>query len=228
LLDKISFDEFQTYKNNGGKLWIDNRNSPDCSYSRNIECDNSKVKNRLMCETVNEKQNCFNHHIQQQQQNQNLVPSSSLLFATQPNFCFQKLNKMSLNPVKIGQNKFGFPIPRKVLLKPKCAQNIFFNLSLAFPFGTIPIFRPTLELLVHKDNVSCQILNSQDGSTYVTNLIMRIKNNNRLQMNFNRGTILATVVVKNALSDLHPLKVSQIVYDTTDVNKLGVVHIRHE
>jgi hypothetical protein len=208
-------DEFQAYKNSCGKLWINNRNymGPNL-HSRNTE--------RNYC------------NIQQQQQQQqkdvinNVPATSSLLFAVQPNFCFQKLNKMALNPIKIGSNKFGFPIPRKVSLKPKCSQNIFFNLSLAFPFGTIPIFRPTLELLVHKDNVNCQVLNSQDGSTYVTNLIMRIKNNNRLVMNFNRGTVLVTVLVQNAFSDLHPLKVSQIIYDTREVNKMGTVRIRHE
>src|SRR5439155_24291590 len=122
------------------------------------------------------------------------VISNSMLFASQPNFCFAKLNKMALNPIKIGTNKFGFQIPRKVVLKPKISQNIFFNLSLAFPYGTIPIFRPAQELTVHKDNIVCQILNSQDGSTYVSHLIMRIKNNNRLKVSFNRGAVLATVL----------------------------------
>jgi hypothetical protein len=161
-------------------------------------------------------------------QNDNVpVITSSFLYAAQPNFCFAKLNKMALPPQKIGSCKFGFPIPRKVFLKPKCSQNIFFNISLAFPFGTIPIFRPAVELLNHNSG-DWHIMNSQDGSTYVTNLIMRIKNNNRLPISFNRGTILATVLVKNSMSNLHPLKVKRISYDTADNTRMGMVSIHHE
>jgi hypothetical protein len=157
-----------------------------------------------------------------------LMITSSFLFAKQPNFCFAKLNKMALQPLKISDSKFGFPIPRRVFLKPRCSQNIFFNLSLAFPFGSIPIFRPALELLNQKNSNDWQILNSQDGSTCVSNLIMRVTNNSRLPVSFNRGTILATVLVKNSMHNLYPLKVKRISYDISDSNKMGMVLIHHE
>jgi hypothetical protein len=206
LLSKFSVDEFIRYKNSGGKLWCSS-NSGNSKQERSSSNDVNALSLGLG----------------------QLQPlSGNHLFAKQPNFCWAKQNKMALAPVKIGHNKFGFPIPRKLYLKPKCSQNIFFNLSLAFPFGTIPIYRPALELVVHRDNIHCQIVNSQDGSTFVSNLILRIRNNNRLPVCYKRGSILVTVLVKNSISDLHPMKVQKISYDIANNENMGMVIIHHE
>jgi hypothetical protein len=157
------------------------------------------------------------------------LQSGPVLYASQPNLCFAKLNKMSLAPVKISQNKFGFPVPRRIDLKSGQSQNVFFNISLAFPLGTVPIFRPVQELTFHnKSSVKYQIINTQDGSTYVSNLLMKITNNNRLSFAVKRGTIMITVSIRNALTDLHPVKVKRIDYNTSNNNTLGTVSICHE
>ena len=158
---------------------------------------------------------------------QNILIEADRFYASQPNFCFERVSKMSHPPKKIGHNMFGFPSPRKVYLKAGLSQNIRFNLALCFPHGTIPIFRPTLELMHNRDKVHCKLLNSQDGSTYVTNLTMNIRNNNKHPISFEKGTVLVSVLIQNALSDLHLIEVSKISYDVSDSNRPGVVSIQH-
>jgi hypothetical protein len=167
------------------------------------------------------------HFFQVKKWNDNQVLNVNLLFGSQPNFVYCKTNKIGLTPRKRTSNKFVFHLPRKVYLKSKKSQLVFLNISCAFPFGTNTIFREVLELKQNK-HIKVQILNVQDGSTFVDNFLIRITNNSRFNITLKRSTPIITVKILNALRELTPIKVKKITYNTENCDTNGVIHIDYE
>jgi hypothetical protein len=156
-----------------------------------------------------------------------ILLNANLLFGSQPNFVYCKTNKIGLSPRKVHSNKFLFHLPRKVYLKSRKSQLVFLNISCAFPYGTNTIFREVIELKQSK-HVNVQILNVQDGSTFVNNFLIKITNNSRFNITLKRSTPIITVKILNALRELTPIKVKKITYNTENCDTNGVIHIEYD
>jgi hypothetical protein len=177
---------------------------------------------------------------QQQQQQQQQLPQTVLDPITlcaavydasyQPNFVYSKLNKLAKSPKKVSQNKYGFTAPRKIVLKPKSSTILSFNIALAFPSQTIPIFRPAKDLLDNSEHLSITIVNSQDGSSYVSNFTLKLENtNSKLAVVIPRDIFLATILIMNSHRDLTAIKVKSIFYDIHNKpEEMGQVRIWYD
>ena len=134
----------------------------------------------------------------------------------QPTFVqlyYEKLNKTAQRPVVLGDNKFGFALPFKISLKPGQQKDISLHLSLLFPLESNTIFRPALEIL-QRNSLNISILNVIDGTVYVEDLILRLKNiNKHLNVILPRKTIMITVKVQNVNHQrVEPLEIKHLNY----------------
>ena len=154
----------------------------------------------------------------------NMLVYANMLYGTQPNFVYVKTNKIGMTPTRVVGNKFALHLPRRVFLKSKRWQLVFLNISCAFPFGTNPVYREVLEVKQNK-NLKIEIMNTQDGSTYFNNFLIRITNCSRMSVILKRNTPIITVKVLNAMRELTPIKVKQILYNRNDVESNGEVEI---
>jgi hypothetical protein len=151
---------------------------------------------------------------------------ANMLYGTQPNFVYMKTNKIGLAPSKISSNKFALHLPRKVHLKSKRGQLVFLNISCAFPFGTNPIYREAVELKQNR-HIKIEIVNTQDGSTFFNNFLIRMTNSSRFNVTLKRHTPIITIKILNAVRELTPIKVKNIRYNTDNFDINGDIEISY-
>jgi hypothetical protein len=155
-----------------------------------------------------------------------MLLSLNLLNAVQPNFVYCKTNKIGIAPKRVNQNKFAFFLPRKLILKSKKPQLVFLNVSCAFPFGANTIFREAMELRQNK-NIQVEIINVQDGSSFVSNFLIKLTNSSRFNVTLKRGMAIITVKIF-AIRELTPIRVKRIDYNTENCDVNGSIVITYE
>jgi hypothetical protein len=174
---------------------------------------------------------------QQQQQNQQQQQQCSIgdyqyampyFYSIQPpivNIFYTKLNKSACPPLALGDNKFALRLPFKIAIKPGRQKDIALHLALFFPLHCNTIFRPCKELMTeHQHNVHMSLLNIIDGSVFIEDFVIRIRNlSQSTTLFFPRKTTLFTVKLQNVTGQIQPTKIKQLIYTYSSDDTNGSV-----